>query len=156
MFQWYQLFFFFFFWESNGINCWSHYFNGIVVHTCHHCGIVDHIRSNCSFCRQEPKDVTKSSNKKPRCPKFNHVCYHCGVVGHIFSRNIFPCYKVFTSSTNIFRLSLNLIVVIFILYYFIHIWFNFGLNLVIMIWINLVKFGSSNREGLKSKPIFFS
>ena len=53
------------------------------VPTCHHCGVVGHIRPNCSLLRQEPKHVAKSPSKNTNLPKFVHVCDFCGVSGHI-------------------------------------------------------------------------
>jgi len=53
------------------------------VPTCHHCGVVGHIRPNCSLLRQEPKHVAKSPSRNTNIPKFVHVCDFCGVSGHI-------------------------------------------------------------------------
>ena len=55
----------------------------VFVPTCHLCGVVGHIRPNCSLLRQEPKPVTGNSTRNTDVPKFVHVCHFCGVRGHI-------------------------------------------------------------------------
>ena len=55
----------------------------VFVPTCHLCGIVSHIRSNCSLSRQKPKSVTRFIVRNTYVPKFVHVCHFCGVSGHI-------------------------------------------------------------------------
>ena len=54
-----------------------------VVPNCHFCGVVGHIRPNCSLLRQEPKPMTKIPFMNIDVPKFVHVCHLCGVRGHI-------------------------------------------------------------------------
>ena len=54
-----------------------------VVPNCHFCGVVGHIRPNCSLLRQEPKPMTKIPSRNTDVPKFVHVCHLCGVRGHI-------------------------------------------------------------------------
>ena len=55
----------------------------IFVPTCHLCGVVGHIRPNCSLLRQEPKLVTGNSTRNTDVPEFVHVCHFCGVRDHI-------------------------------------------------------------------------
>ena len=55
----------------------------IFVPTCHICGVVGHIRPNCSLLRQKPKPVTGNPTRNTNVPKFVHVCHFCGVCGHI-------------------------------------------------------------------------
>ena len=55
----------------------------IFVPTCHLCGVVGHIRPNCSLLRQEPKPVIGNPTRNTRVPKFVPVCHFCGVRGHI-------------------------------------------------------------------------
>ena len=52
------------------------------VPTCHHCGVIGHIRLQCSMLKKEQNHSTKSLPKKPSGPK-PIVCYHCGVFGHL-------------------------------------------------------------------------
>ena len=51
----------------------------IFMPTCHLCGVVGHIRPNCSLLRQKPKHVTRSVSRNTNVP----VCHFCGVIGHI-------------------------------------------------------------------------
>ena len=51
--------------------------------TCHLCGVVGHIRPNCSLLRQKPKSKTKSAARNTDVPKFVPVCHFCGVFGRI-------------------------------------------------------------------------
>ena len=51
--------------------------------TCHLCGVVGHIRPNCSLLRQKPKSVTRSIVRNINVPKFVHIYHFCGVIGHI-------------------------------------------------------------------------
>ena len=51
--------------------------------TCHLCGVVGHIRPNCSLLRQKPKSETRFVVRNTDVPKFVHVCHFCGVSGHI-------------------------------------------------------------------------
>ena len=55
----------------------------IFVLTCHLCGVVGHIRPNCSLLRQKLKSVTRFAIRNTDVPKFVHVCHFCGVSGHI-------------------------------------------------------------------------
>ena len=54
----------------------------VFVPTCHLCGVVGHIRRNCSLLRQEPKLVTGNPTRNINVPKFVPVCHFCGVHGH--------------------------------------------------------------------------
>jgi hypothetical protein len=78
------------------------------IHTCHHCGIVGHIRPNCCHLKSQrawnkkdalrkKKDVVESSMSKYVPPhrrqpsqRFVPTCYHCGKIGHIQS----SCFKL--------------------------------------------------------------
>ena len=51
--------------------------------TCHLCGVVSHIRPNCSLLRQKPKSENRFAVRNTDVPKFVHVCHFCGVSGHI-------------------------------------------------------------------------
>ena len=42
----------------------------VFVPTCHLCGVVGHIRPNCSLLRQKPKSMTKSAVRNTDVPKF--------------------------------------------------------------------------------------
>ena len=55
----------------------------IFVPTYHLCGVVGHIRPNCSLLRQEPKPVTRNPTRNTDVPKFVPICHFCGVRGHI-------------------------------------------------------------------------
>ena len=55
----------------------------IFVPTCHLCGVVGHIRPNCSLLRQKPKSKIRFAVRNIDVPKFVHVCHFCGVSGHI-------------------------------------------------------------------------
>ena len=55
----------------------------VFMPTCHLCGVVGHIRPNCSLLRQEPKLVTGNPTRNTDVPKFVPVCHFCGVCGHI-------------------------------------------------------------------------
>ena len=55
----------------------------IFAPTCHLCGVVDHIRPNCSLLRQKPKPETRFVVRNTDVPKFVPVCHFCGVHGHI-------------------------------------------------------------------------
>ena len=55
----------------------------IFMLTCHLCGVVGHIRPNCSLLRQEPKLVIENPTRNTDVPKFVHVCHFCGVRDHI-------------------------------------------------------------------------
>ena len=62
----------------------------VSVPTCHRCGVVGHIRPNCSMLRQKPKSETKFAIRNTDVPKFVHVCHFCGVSGHIHHN----CHKL--------------------------------------------------------------
>ena len=51
--------------------------------TCHLCGVVGHIRPNCSLLRQKPKSENKFAVRNTDVPKFVPVCHFCDVHGHI-------------------------------------------------------------------------
>ena len=55
----------------------------VFVPTCHFCGVVGHIRPNCSLLRQKPKSETRFVVRNTNVPKFVPVCHFCGVSGHI-------------------------------------------------------------------------
>ena len=55
----------------------------VFVPTCHLCGVVGHIRPNCSLLRQKPKFETRFVVKNTDVSKFVHVCHFCGVSDHI-------------------------------------------------------------------------
>ena len=52
------------------------------VSTCHHCGVIGHIRSQCSMLKREQNHVARSLPKKPSGLK-HIVCHHCGAFGHL-------------------------------------------------------------------------
>ena len=62
----------------------------VFVPTCHICGVVGHIRPNCSLLRQKPKSETRFATRNTDVPKFVPVCHFCGVYGY-FRPN---CYKL--------------------------------------------------------------
>ena len=55
----------------------------VFVPTCHLCGVVGHIRSNCSLLRQKPKSEPRFAVRNTDVPKFVPVYHFCGVCGHI-------------------------------------------------------------------------
>ena len=55
----------------------------VFVPTCHLCGVVGHIRPNCSSLRQKPKSENRFAVRNTDVPKFVHVCHFYGVCGHI-------------------------------------------------------------------------
>ena len=55
----------------------------VFVPTCHLCGVVGHIRLNCSLFRQKPKSETRFAVRNADVPKFVPVYYFCDVFGHI-------------------------------------------------------------------------
>ena len=55
----------------------------VFVHTFHFCGVVGHIRPNCSLLRQKPKFENRFAIRNTDAPKFVPVCHFCGVHGHI-------------------------------------------------------------------------
>ena len=52
------------------------------VPTCHHCGVISHIRPQCSMLKREQNYVASSLPKKPSGPK-HIICHHCGAFGHL-------------------------------------------------------------------------
>ena len=52
------------------------------VPTCHHCGVISHIRSQCHKLKREQNHVIRSLPKKPSRPK-HIICHHCGAFGHL-------------------------------------------------------------------------
>ena len=55
----------------------------VFVPTCHLCGVVGHIRPNCSLLRKKPKSENRFSVRNTDVSKFVPVCHFCGVSGHI-------------------------------------------------------------------------
>ena len=53
-----------------------------LVPTCHHCGVIGHIRSQCSMLKKEQNHGARSLPKKPSGPK-HIICHHCGAFGHL-------------------------------------------------------------------------
>ena len=52
------------------------------VPTCHHCGVIGHIRPRCYKLKREQNHVARSLLKKTSGPK-HIVCHHCGAFGHL-------------------------------------------------------------------------
>ena len=52
------------------------------VPTCHHCGVIGHIRSQCHKLKIEQNHIVRSFLKKSSGPKYI-VCHHCGAFGHL-------------------------------------------------------------------------
>ena len=52
------------------------------VPTCHHCGVIGHIRPQCHKLKKEQNHVARSLPKKPSGPK-HIVCHHCSAFGHL-------------------------------------------------------------------------
>ena len=52
------------------------------VPTCHQCGVIGHIRSQCSMLKKEQNHGARSLPKMPSGPKHT-VCHHCGAFGHL-------------------------------------------------------------------------
>ena len=52
------------------------------VSTCHHCGVIGHIRSQCHKLKREQNHVARSLSKKRSRPK-HIVCHHCGTFDHL-------------------------------------------------------------------------
>ena len=52
------------------------------VPTCHHCGVIGHIRPQCHKLKKEQKHVARFLPKKLSGPK-HIVCHHCGAFGHL-------------------------------------------------------------------------
>ena len=55
----------------------------VFVPTCHLCGVVGHIRPNCSLLRRKPKSKNRFAVRNTDVPKFVPVCHFYGVHGHI-------------------------------------------------------------------------
>ena len=53
-----------------------------LVPTCHHCGVIGHIRPQCSMLKKKQNHGARSLPKKPSGPKHT-VCHHCGAFGHL-------------------------------------------------------------------------
>ena len=52
------------------------------VLTCHHCGVIGHIRPQCHELKREQNHVARCLSKKPSGHK-HIVCQHCGAFGHL-------------------------------------------------------------------------
>ena len=52
------------------------------VPTCHHCGVISHIRPQCLMLKKEQNHGARSLPKKSSGPK-PIVCHHCGAFGHL-------------------------------------------------------------------------
>ena len=52
------------------------------VPTCHHCGVIGHIRPQCHKLKKEQNHVARSLPKKPSGPK-HIVCHHCSAFSHL-------------------------------------------------------------------------
>ena len=52
------------------------------VLTCHHCGVIGHIRPQCPMLKKEQNHSARSLPNKPSGPKLI-VCHHCGAFGHL-------------------------------------------------------------------------
>ena len=52
------------------------------VPTCHHCGVIGHIRLQCPMSKKEQNHGARSLLKKPSGLK-PIVCHHCGALGHL-------------------------------------------------------------------------
>ena len=52
------------------------------VPTCHHCGVIGHIRPQCPTLKEEQNRGARSLPNKPSGPK-PIVCHHCGAFGHL-------------------------------------------------------------------------
>ena len=52
------------------------------IPTCHHYGVIDHIRPQCPMLKREQTHVARSLLKRLSEPK-HIVCHHCGVFGHL-------------------------------------------------------------------------
>ena len=55
----------------------------VFMPNCHLCGVVGHIRPNCSLLRQKPKFKNRFAVRNTDIPKFVPICHFCGVHGHI-------------------------------------------------------------------------
>ena len=52
------------------------------VPTCHHCGVISHIRPQYRKLKREQNHMARSFPKRPSGPK-HIVCHHCGAFGHL-------------------------------------------------------------------------
>ena len=52
------------------------------VPTCHHCGVIGHIRPQCCKLKREQNHMARSLSQKSSGPK-HIVCHHCGIFGHL-------------------------------------------------------------------------
>ena len=52
------------------------------VPTCHNCGVIGHIRSQCHKLKREQNYVARCLSKKPSRHK-HIVCHHCGAFGYL-------------------------------------------------------------------------
>ena len=52
------------------------------VSNCHHCGVIGHIRPQCSMLKKEQNHDAKSLPKKPSGSK-HIICHHCSAFGHL-------------------------------------------------------------------------
>ena len=52
------------------------------VPTCHYCGVIGHIRPQCSLLKKKQNHVDISLFKRP-CEHKPIVCHHCGAFGHL-------------------------------------------------------------------------
>ena len=50
--------------------------------TCHHCGVIGHIKPQCHKLKREQNHGARSLPKMPSGPK-HIVCHHCGAFGHL-------------------------------------------------------------------------
>ena len=55
----------------------------VFMPTCQLCGVVGHIRPNCSLLKKKPKSETRFAIRNTDVPKFVPVCHFCSVSGHI-------------------------------------------------------------------------
>ena len=52
------------------------------VPNCHYCGVIGHIRPQCSLLKKKQNHVARSLFKRP-CEHKPIVCHHCGAFGHL-------------------------------------------------------------------------
>ena len=52
------------------------------VSTCHHCGVIGHIRPQCHKLKREQNHIARSLLKKSSGPK-HIVCHYCDAFGHL-------------------------------------------------------------------------
>ena len=81
------------------------------VLTCHHCGVIGHIRPQCPKLKKEQNHVTRSLPKKPSGPK-HIVCHHCSAFGH--QR---PHYSKFQALKRIYKVVIYNCVFCWLLFY---------------------------------------